>query len=798
MIYINPTYFRYSRLSAAIKFLAIAPLFLVAEQAMAVKTVDGAVGTGKFDVKSTTLIDNYILRNNATLNVEPGGRTRDIQSSFSTLNMTGGRVTGIDKTRAAVALNNSKATISDSVITSSAAGGLSLVRNPAVDSGSEARVSNSHITGATYGANVTAFSLLQLSNGSTVTGLGREGLLLQGGRAEVVNSHVKGATNGVLMTREHRTVLNSPTLVLEGSHVNGLNGAAILVDQNITAQIDVNNGSTLTGSNGNLLEMTNGANANMRVNNSALTGNIQLGTDSLLNLGLDGASLTGDVVNTGGTANVALSNHSVLTGNLQVGADSVLNLNLDRAAMTGDVVNAGGTANVALNNHSVLTGRLENVDSLAVNSDATWVMTAGQQLNDLSLGGGNVKFGEPGQFYQLDVKNLSGNGTFVMSADFAHLKGDFLNVTGTSSGAHQLLIASSGADPLCEDRLHVVHTEDGGATFSLLGERVDVGTYSYRLIDENDGKDWLLDPKSKIISPGTRSVLALFNTAPTVWYGEMTSLRTRMGEVRFNPEQTGGWVRAYGNRFDVSSGGGYKQSQQGFTLGADMPIADSQWVVGVMAGHSNSQLDLTHGTSGTVKSYYLGAYATWLDEDGYYFDAVAKANRFQNESNVAVSDGSKVKGSYNNTGIGVSAEFGRKIKLKDDYFVEPYAQLSTVSIQGASYQLDNGLKASGESTRSILGKAGVTAGRDFQLEDGSVIQPYLRAAMVHEFANNSKVTVNNSNVFKNDLSGSRAEFGAGVAVKVSKNLQLHADFEHSQGKNIDQPWGANVGVRYSF
>lgn len=756
MIYINPTYFRYSRLSAAIKFLAIAPLFLVAEQAMAVKTVDGAVGTGKFDVKSTTLIDNYILRNNATLNVEPGGRTRDIQSSFSTLNMTGGRVTGIDKTRAAVALNNSKATISDSVITSSAAGGLSLVRNPAVDSGSEARVSNSHITGATYGANVTAFSLLQLSNGSTVTGLGREGLLLQGGRAEVVNSHVKGATNGVLMTREHRTVLNSPTLVLEGSHVNGLNGAAILVDQNITAQIDVNNGSTLTGSNGNLLEMTNGANANMRVNNSALTGNIQLGTDSLLNLGLDGASLTGDVVNTGGTANVALSNHSVLTG------------------------------------------RLENVDSLAVNSDATWVMTAGQQLNDLSLGGGNVKFGEPGQFYQLDVKNLSGNGTFVMSADFAHLKGDFLNVTGTSSGAHQLLIASSGADPLSEDRLHVVHTEDGGATFSLLGERVDVGTYSYRLIDENDGKDWLLDPKSKIISPGTRSVLALFNTAPTVWYGEMTSLRTRMGEVRFNPEQTGGWVRAYGNRFDVSSGGGYKQSQQGFTLGADMPIADSQWVVGVMAGHSNSQLDLTHGTSGTVKSYYLGAYATWLDEDGYYFDAVAKANRFQNESNVAVSDGSKVKGSYNNTGIGVSAEFGRKIKLKDDYFVEPYAQLSTVSIQGASYQRDNGLKASGESTRSILGKAGVTAGRDFQLEDGSVIQPYLRAAMVHEFANNSKVTVNNSNVFKNDLSGSRAEFGAGVAVKVSKNLQLHADFEHSQGKNIDQPWGGNVGVRYSF
>jgi outer membrane autotransporter protein len=70
--------------------------------------------------------------------------------------------------------------------------------------------------------------------------------------------------------------------------------------------------------------------------------------------------------------------------------------------------------------------------------------------------------------------------------------------------------------------------------------------------------------------------------------------------------------------------------------------------------------------------------------------------------------------------------------------------------------------------------------------------------MVHEFANNGQVTVNNRTVFKNDLSGSRAEFGAGVAVKVSKNLQLHADFEHSQGKNIEQPWGANVGGVTTF
>ncbi len=69
--------------------------------------------------------------------------------------------------------------------------------------------------------------------------------------------------------------------------------------------------------------------------------------------------------------------------------------------------------------------------------------------------------------------------------------------------------------------------------------------------------------------------------------------------------------------------------------------------------------------------------------------------------------------------------------------------------------------------------------------------------MAHEFASDNKARVNGQ-VFKNDLSGSRAEFGAGVAVSLSQNLQLHGDFEHSQGKHVDQPWGVNVGLRYSW
>jgi outer membrane autotransporter protein len=416
------------------------------------------------------------------------------------------------------------------------------------------------------------------------------------------------------------------------------------------------------------------------------------------------------------------------------------------------------------------------------------------------MDGGSVRFGEPGDFYKLSVANLSGNGTFVMEANFAQGRVDFLDVTGVASGSHQLAISSSGANPLADTSLHVVHIAGGDAQFALQGAMVDLGTYSYDLLRQ--GNDWFLDASTQTISPGTRSVLALFNAAPTVWYGELSTLRSRMGEVRMDGANAGGWVRVYGNKYNVSTraGVGYQQTQQGFTLGADalVPFGDGQWLVGVMAGYSASDLDLKKGTSGTVDSYYAGAYTTWIDEpSGYYFDGVLKLNRFQNESRVSLSDGQRATGDYHNNGVGASLEFGRHIKLDDGYFIEPFTQWAAVVIQGKHYDLDNGMNAEGDSTRSLLGKLGSTAGRHFDVGEGRVIQPYIRAALVHEFAKSNEVKVNN-NVFNNDLSGSRGELGAGVAMSVTDTWQVHADFDYSNGDKIEQPWGANVGVRYSW
>lgn len=716
------------------------------------------IENGTETIDHDAYIDTFELQN-ATLNVIDG-RTLDVYANASSLNVSqnslimgtvvaqGGsnvnvgasRVTASGAFQTGITLLSSTAQINDSVISSADYHGMVVGKFTTSTQASTATANGSVIVGATGGAAVTGGSLLETVNSQVVgTGADSFGLSLQSATARAYQSNITGGRNGVEMSYD-RYAPGANTLLLDQTHVTGVTGAALLVQgargQGAVADIVVRNGSTLTGGNGNLLEVKGNSTANMRVENSRLQGDV--------------------------------------------------------------IVESGSQAHLKLNDRASLIGRMENVSSLEVGDESLWIMTGHSQVGDLRLADGVVKFGDDDAFYRLDLERLSGQGTFAMGTDFARGLTDFLNISGEATGHHGLLLASSGAEPGNPGAVHIVHTGGGDAQFELLGGAVDVGAWSYGL--KQEGNDWFLDPNNRTVSPGTRSVLALFNTAPTVWYGEMTSLRSRMGDLRYSGVEAGGWLRAYGNKYEISGGdgGAYDQNQRGFSLGADTPVGDGQWLLGVMAGHSTSDLDLSRGTSGTVQSYYAGLYATWLDEEsGYYLDGVVKANRLNNNAKVGLSDGKQTKGNYSTNALGASVEVGRHIKLDDDFFVEPFAQASVVTVQGKSYRLDNGLKAKNDHTDSVLGKLGVTVGRDFVLDDGSVLQPYLRAGVAHEFVKNNKVMVNNQ-AFDNNLSGSRIEVGAGFSVSLSQNLQVHADFDYGQGKHVDQPWGANVGVRYNW
>jgi outer membrane autotransporter protein len=697
-------------------------------------TVDGAITP-----------ESYLVRNKGTLNLIAGAIADRVRVDKSDLRMDSSTV------RSGLQIASGDATIINSTIERTDGEGLELLLIvPDVLIPTTARVVNSLISGAGYGALIAGNGELWLA-GTHVEGVGyahdsNGGLSLNGGVVHITDgSQITGDDRGIHIANGTFGLLDQRNRVeVDNSTVTGRAGAAIEVGKNrdtqrypAIADIYIGNHSVLEAGNGRLIDVNQEGTAAVEVNNSQLTGDF--------------------------------------------------------------VADDTSTLHVTLRNNARLNGNIINGNSLVIDSSGHWQLAGDNSIKSLAMDGGSVGLSEDA-FHTLTVGELSGRGVFDMRINLDNATGDFLNIAGQATGNHLLNVRNTGAEVVPEafDALRVVHTEGGDVQFGLTGGRADLGVYSYAL--EQQGTDWFIVGSGKIISPSTQSALALFNVGPTIWNSELSTLRSRMGEVR-GQESGGGWIRTYGNRFNASldSGVDYQQKQHGLSFGADapVPVGDGQLLVGLMGGYSKSDLDLSRGTSGQVDSYYVGAYGTWLSEEGYYLDGVVKLNKFHNESKVAMSDGAKAKGDYSNMAVGGSVEFGKHIKLPDDYFVEPYAQLSSVWIDGSDYTLDNGLQAKTRQTQSVLGKVGATVGRQFALEDGGVVQPYVRVAGAHEFSRSNDVKVNDQR-FDNDLFGSRAELGAGVSVSLSERLQVHADFDYMKGEHVEQPWGANVGLRLAF
>ncbi|MDH0302808.1 MULTISPECIES: autotransporter outer membrane beta-barrel domain-containing protein [unclassified Pseudomonas] len=721
----------------------------------------------------------------------------------------------------------SSATLIDSQVTGTGAVGGSVAGNGLGISlvGGEAILRNSAATGSNRAAGLFA-------NGDDDTAprlvLDHASLTSLGGSAIVVsnlNTDPMAAEivigNGSTLSAVNQTLIEvglagEPIGAVAQAHItidaSTLSGN-VLVAQGALADIAMNNSALLNGNLDNLRSLSmNASTVNGNLNEptgSRATATLAAGSrfnGNLSNLGslsLDASAVNGNVVSTAASlTQVTLSNASTLAGTVA----NVASLSLDNSSMTGDLTHdAPSTGTLSLAHGSRLTGTVINAGSTSIAGNSTFAMTNDSSVGALSLDNGivDLRAGQ-GPFRTLTASSLSGTGTFMLGTDLAGHLSDLVNIQGQAEGRHGLAVQNTGVEPVAEDHAQrVVHTEGGAAQFALLNANglVDVGTFSYRL--EQRDTDWYLvqNAEAPIIAPSTQTAIALFSAAPTVWYGELSTLRSRMGELRGGRTQGGVWARTYGNKYQVSATDqvDYQQTQQGFSFGIDTPLPaqNGQWLIGIMGGYSDSQLNMRLGSNGRIDSYYLGVYSTWLTQDGYYLDAVLKANRFANKADVRMNDGEKAKGDYDNYGIGGSVEAGRHIQLKDGWFIEPYAQVAALWVDGEHYGLDNGMQASSNKADSLLGKVGTYVGRTFELRAGGFVQPYVKVAAVREFARNNDVKVN-STTFHDDLSGGRGELGAGIALQMTEALQVHADFDYSNGKNIEQPWGANVGVRYAW
>lgn len=671
------------------------------------------------------------------------------------------------------------ATLKNSELTTSGAGSYGLyTENQVQGDGVKVNTTGNNAIGvyAARGGNITLADSQVSTSGSSAAGLlAYPGSTITADRLALTTS---GSDAQALWTREGTLKISDSTVATSGKNAAGLIASDAGTGQGNRVALD---NVALTSAQGSAVRAI-GTDLDLALSNKT---HLSGGNGILLE------TTAGSAADKPGTVKLTADNQVTLEGDI-------------RAATQNQV-------NVALTHQSSLTGSANNVDELLLDSSSVWNMTGSSVLGAFSHDG-MVNMQHTGSaFSTLTMDSLSGNGGFAMNTDLASMSGDLIVINGAAEGNHQLAIKNSGKEPgKTDDALTVVETGGGAAAFALKGGAVDAGTWQYEL--QHRGDNWVLAQKGQVLppdptpdpdpdpkpdsnpdskpdsnpnsnpdskpdshpdnNPGTDPVIdpvltptaaaaiGLFNATPTVWYGELTTLRTRLGEVREGKQQGGAWVRLLGSQYNVSdrAGVGYQQSQTGVSVGVDgVTDYDSvERILGVFSGYSKNSLDFTGDSTGSINSFFIGAYNTWLWNTGWYVDTVVKANNFDSSADVRMSDGEKTKGGYSTPGFGLSVETGRQYLFDAGWFVEPSVQLSALWVKGQSYEYDNGLQAASQQATSKQAALNAVAGRKFTLDNGMMLQPWLRMAAIQEFSDNNAVSIN-GNGFTNDMSGLRGE-----------------------------------------
>lgn len=607
-------------------------------------------------------------------------------------------------------------------------------------------------------------------------------------------SVVQGKTNGVYATSGNA---QNADLIVDASTIIGEQGSAISVTDLAAMNVEVRNGGKLQGGNGTIVEVTNQGQVDLNINGSQLTGNIVSDNET---------------------------------------ADRQYGYEWNEDTGTGDYLTSPfkSTVNVQMQNNASLTGIGTNIDTMRIDPTSQWTMTGDSNVGQLDNQGW-VAF-EAGDGYKtLTVEgDLDGSGTFAMNTDIAERQGDQLVVQGTASGTHQLAIEDSGKQPEHLDALKVVDTNGGSARFDLMGGHVDAGAYRYNLKQSAD--DWYLtyqdlvptdpidpidptdpddqddptppvnpvlpDPRPQDLSKGANAALGMQSATSQLFNAEMDSLNQRLGDVRGEKGEGGVWVRGLGKRLEVDSGKSreFDQSIKGVQVGADkaIPLSNGKVLVGGMVGASQADMDFGEGAKGKVDATSVGAYGTYLHEDGWYVDGVAKLQNFDADVKMPNNLGHSVKGDYSGKGVGVSVEAGKHIKLENNWFVEPQVQLSASRVDGPDYTSSDDMKVDGDAMDSLQGRVGARFGKFIPLDQGRSLQPFVKINQIHEFKGNADVKVNDVVTLDNALPGSRTEIGVGAQLNLGEKHKVYLEAEAAKGDDVEQPFGVNIGYRYDW
>lgn len=412
-------------------------------------------------------------------------------------------------------------------------------------------------------------------------------------------------------------------------------------------------------------------------------------------------------------------------------------------------------------------------------------------------------------FKGLFIGTLKGDkSTFNMDIDASTNtnNSDRLYIAGTHSGNHYITLNNVNADGNTDGAAGtvLVSVKDEQGNFFANDKEGSLYWNKYTLDMQDsatDGytKDWYLKKVEFIPSKPTTSVDAVDATQRLAFanWVEDDKFMQRMGDLHYETNnEEGVWMRVKGGKY---SGDGFSNRHTMYQLGYDDVVKENEKLKryqGVAFSYNDGKNSFNRG-SGKLKAKSIAFYSTDLRKKGHYLDLGFKIYNADSDFTVFDTEGKKITGAFENSGISLSAKYGRKKYIDEHWSIEPQAQLTLGYLDGARYTTSNGIHVSQSDPNSVLGRIGCNFMYDMD-ENNTV---YLKANWLHQFAGNYGVTLTNGNDslrIDNNDHDTWFEYGFGFACMIGKNNHLYADVERSTGGSLRKNWQWNAGMFWTF
>lgn len=499
-------------------------------------------------------------------------------------------------------------------------------------------------------------------------------------------------------------------------------------------------------------------------------------------------------------------------------SNSEININqgtINDVVIYGDIRNDESIINLNLNTaNSEINGRIsdDNVNNYGTNltiaNGAVWNNMGASNVKNVSMNGGIINQTTD---KDITVHQYSGTGHINFAAantdtdgvlDFTNI-GDVVIGEAEAGSAVHLGVMNNTINTLdiekTEENLNAIANKVFyDANDDNLGGKV---TVKEGLITPEASGDLRFDANNKgyvaNITGGNRvtqtmdAMKHIAETAIVAWRQEDSTLSQRLGDLRESDGGQGIWVRMSRGEFNYDSQ--YENQYNFFQLGYDW--ARGNWHYGAAVSHNDGETTYAQGT-GENRSTSLSLYGTWLGRKGHYADIVLKQGRLSNEFDIYTEAG-HTHGDYDMWGTSLSGEYGRKIDLKDGWYVTPQAQMTLMRIGGEDFTTNNGIHVRQDSLESAVGRVGFEVGKAFD-KKGSI---YAKASLLHDFAGSADTYLSLkglSNSYSQDIGDTWWEAGLGFNYKVNDSSYLYADVVKTFGGDVETPWQWNVGMRWAF